>query len=282
MTQTQSPNPRKVCEHIIREGRLQNIENSIWPSEVAIADRLLARGPEMAAVYEELHGKLCADPIALQVFLELVLNVAAFWNPERNAKARAERDELGQVNRQIAMQARELTALFRRRSELHNTTGFTSDTHYDICGVIDAAAKSKGLFKAYVQGPLNALRVRFDMKYWPSLGDVMHELAVDAEASSPEATDSLTEAATASMRSSMADFYKALFVAIDENSVRKFGHLPRGLRVSDETIATLANCALNLEPAAMMDGPYVKRLRQRIRDEVPSLHRSGARSSNGV
>jgi hypothetical protein len=67
-------------------------------------------------------------PPALQVFLGLVLSTAAFWNPEKIREARAARSDLSSVNRQIARKAAELATLLEQRSDLHDTSGFSSDT----------------------------------------------------------------------------------------------------------------------------------------------------------
>lgn len=265
MSSSQSTNPRRICENHLLEGKSYNNEHHILPSENAIADRLLARGIELKDAYEELHDKLHTHPPALQVFLGLVLSTAAFWNPERILEARAARNDLANVNRQIARQASELATLLEHRSELHDTSGFSSDTHYHVCDVIEAACQHNYLFKSYVQERLDALRAQFDLKYWPSLSGVMQELASDAEKAVIEATDSLTAAATAAARPSRADFFKALFTAIEENSEKKYGQLPRGFRLTDRTLASLANCALDLGPNDLVDDAYMKRLRQRER-----------------
>lgn len=96
----------------------------------------------------------------------------------------------------------------------------------------------------------------------------MRVLATDADCARLEATDPLTAAATTATRPSLADFFKALFAAIEENSAENYGQLPRGLKLTDNTLASLANCALGLDPDDLVDGPYVKRLRQRERGET--------------
>ena len=122
------------------------------------------------------------------------------------------------------------------------------------------------LFQSYVQEKLDALRGQFDLKYWPSLGDFMRELASDAEKAEMAATDPLTAAATAATRPSKADFFKALFASIEENSTENYGQLPRAFKLTDRTLASLANCALDLGPDELVDEAYVKRLRQRERN----------------
>jgi light-regulated signal transduction histidine kinase (bacteriophytochrome) len=216
--------------------------------------------------YEELHVKLHAHPPALQAFLGLVLSTAAFWNPEKIQEARAARSDLADVNLQIARKSAELAALLEQRSDLHNTSGFSSDTHYHVCNVIEAASQHNYLFKSYLGEKLAALRSQFDLKYWPSLGNFLQELASDAEKAVMEATDPLTAAATSAARSSKADFFKALFAAIEESSATSYGQLPRGFKLTDRTLASLANCALDLGPDDLVDDTYMKRFRQRERN----------------
>ncbi|MBS0352334.1 MAG: hypothetical protein JSR83_00290 [Proteobacteria bacterium] len=266
MSSSQPTNPQQLCENLLSEGKRYNIEHRILTSENVVADRLLARGIELQDAYEELHDKLYAySPAALQVFLGLVLSTAAFWNPEKMQEARAARCDLANVNQHIAKLAAELGALLEQRSDLHNTSGFSSDTHYHVCDVIEAASQHNYLFQSYLQKKLGALRCQFDLKYWPSLGALLQELASDAEKAVMEATDPMTAAATSATRSSRADFFKALFAAIEENGAKNYGPLPAGFKPSDRTLASLANCALDLGPDEMVDDAYIKRLRQRER-----------------
>ena len=146
MNSSQPTNPRQICENLLLEGRRYNNEHHILPSENAIADRLLAGGIELQDAYEELYEKLHAHQPALRVFLGLVLSTATFWNPEKIQDARAARTDLSNVNQQIARKATELAALLEQRSDLHDTSGFSSDTHYHVCGVIEAASQDNYLF----------------------------------------------------------------------------------------------------------------------------------------
>jgi len=266
MNSLQPTNSLKICENLLLESKRYNIEHHILPSENAVVDRLLRRGIELRDAYEELHEKLHAHPQALQVFLGLVLSTAAFWNPEKMQAARAARSDLANVNQQIARNAAELALLLEQRSDLHDTSGFSSDTHYHVCNVIEAASQHNYLFRSYVQEKLGALHGQFDLKYWPSLGEFVQELATDAEKAVMEASDPLTAAATSGTRPSKADFFKALFVAIEENRAESYGQLPSDFKLTDRTLASLANCALDLGPDDLVDDAYMKRLRQRERN----------------
>ncbi|MFZ6776990.1 hypothetical protein ACO0LD_09145 [Undibacterium sp. Ji83W] len=167
------------------------------------------------------------------------------------------------VNNEIAKKAAELAELMRRRDDLNNTTGFSSNTHYSICDVIKIASRNNSRFAVYVEEKLDILRTQFDLKYWPTIAECVEELANNAEAASPKASDRLTAVATDAVRPSLADFVKAFFEAINESTSRNYGHFPSDFKVTDNSLASLVNCSLNLNPEDFVDGPYIKRLRQR-------------------
>lgn len=268
MTETKPNDATEICEDILRQEQRYNLENEILPTENAIIDRLLKRGPELIDAYLELHRKLSDRPNALKVMLGVVVTTAAFWSPADIDQARAGRERLRRVNYLIASQAAELATLFQERSHLHDHSGFAGDTHYHVCQVIEDAAATNHLFGFWVKKELGALRSQFGLKYWPSLSDFMSALARDAENTELEATDPITAAATDGSRRSKADFFKALFEAMEENSTGGSAALPVGLKLTDNAIASLANCALDLGPDEIVDGAYVKRLRQRKRDHA--------------
>lgn len=259
---------RQRCEQVLKDGIRYNEENHILSSENVVATRLLSGGADLTKAYEDIYTQLHSHPRALPAFIDLVLGAVVSNNPEKMAEARVARYDLVKINRQIAKKATELAHLLQQRTALHNTSGFASDTHYHICEVIEGAAKGTPLFASYLAAPLNALRYRFDFKYWPKLSDIMQELASDAESAVLEPTDSLTAAGTDSVRASKADFFRALFVGIEENVRREYGPLPNDFKPADETIASLANWALALDPSEIVDGAYVKRFRQREREKA--------------
>lgn len=277
MKTPQPTTAQEICEHLLTEEIRYNIEHDILPSESTIANRLLQRGIELRDAYEELQRKLHAHPPALHCFLGLVLNTAAFWSPDQAKEARAARNDLADVNRQIAKTATELALLLEQRSNLHDMSGFSSDTHFHVCDVIDAASQHNYLFQSYVQKELAILRCQFNLNYWPSLDAFVQELALDAKNSVMNATDPLTAAATAAARPSRADFFKALFAAIEESRAENSGQLPIGFKLTDRTLASLANCALDLGPDDLVDEEYVKHLRQRERERK----HYGTKNSNG-
>lgn len=255
----------QACEAILAEQIRYNNEHEILPSEIAIARRLLARRAELAEVYTELHAKLAHDPLALREFLDLLLRTRAHWGPEKIAQARSDRVQLVGVNQRIEKLAREVADLMDLRERLHNTSGFTSSTFYHIHDVIEAANQGNGLYRWHLREALADLR-KFDMKYWPSLGDCLRAIADDAAASAPDATDPLIDAATTSSRASHSDFLMALFTHIEECRGTSPGSIPRSFKLSDAAMASLVNVLLDLSPDQLVDAIYVKGRRHRAKD----------------
>ncbi|MEL7982537.1 hypothetical protein AAG584_21075 [Vreelandella titanicae] len=267
MTHLKPPaSPLAVCEDILRKSKQYNLEHHCLPSENRVIDRLLNRGHELESTYLELHRKLGHHPHALQEFLAKLLSTAAFWKPEDMKAARASRYRLIEVNREIADKAMELSTLLDERSVLHNHSGFASNTHYHVCEVIEEASEHNPLFGMEIGDKLSRLHYQYDLKYWPSLSDFMDELAQDASDADIEATDPLTKAATESSRSSKGDFLRAFLAAIEESSAQVFGRLPSDLKITDNTMASLINCALELKVDEMASADYVKRFRQKERE----------------
>jgi hypothetical protein len=253
------------CETVLREEISYNDKHAILPSENRISALLLRRSAEMREVYEEICSKL--DPAAVKEFLKSVLYTGAFWDPESNEDARNQKRRLEETNALIAEVADELAALIDERESIHNSSSFGSDTHYHVCEVLDAAADTNGLFNSWVKEELRCIRMKYDLKYWPSIGAFVRELGADAANAPVSAADSLTEAGTSSQRASLADYFRALFASIDECSYHNRGPYPRGFSISDKSVAAIGNCALGLSAEALVDSQYVKRLRQRMRKQ---------------
>lgn len=263
-------NSKHTCEEILNAKIRYNNENNIFSNVNVVARHLLTRHIELLEAYEELCEKLNSNSDELGNFFDVLLSVAISQNPSELMKARRERDHLHSLNQQIEKKAYDLAQLLDERSELNNSSSFHSNTHYSICAVIDAAANNNHKFQFFVKDRLSSLRGQFDLSYWPTLGDCVLELSHDAARSQVEAIDPLTEAATGSTRNSLAGFFRAWFTALDKKNAEIYGLPPRNLKLTDNTYAALANCALNLGPNELVDGAYVKQLRHRDRNSVQS------------
>lgn len=261
-------NRKQVCGKILLGEKAYNVEHHILPSAIAIVNRMLSNSVGLEEAYNELHTKLNDRPGALHAVLSVVLRTAAHWSPQDIEAARAARNDLDDVNCQIAQKAADLADLLRQRMDLSNTSGFSSGTYFHICDVIDDVSQENSWFLTFLWEPLNALRCQFDMKYWPSIGSLVAALASDAADASSRAQDPLIAVSTESRRSSLADFVKALLAAINQESAHHYGPIPGDFHVTDKTTAALVNCSLDLASDSLVDSAYVKRLRQRVRDSA--------------
>ncbi|HCW4110691.1 TPA: hypothetical protein OXL58_000064 [Acinetobacter baumannii] len=260
----------QVCEDILLDKKTSNKQAHILPSENIIIDRLLERKVELQHVYIELFSRLGKYPQALRSFLEIIVSITSMHNPEELVKSRLAYKKLNEVNQQIAVKAHELANFLESRSELINTSEFMTPTHYHIGNVIHEASQNNPYFRSHLQAELKLLQGRFDFKYWPQLHELIRVIAEDARVALPIAIDSVTEAATRGERASLIDYFRALFEAIECNRQKEYGFLPNDFKLTDSSVATLANCALALEPEEMIDGPYVKNFRSRERKRLNS------------
>ena len=258
--------PTQACETVLREEWQYNNDRNIWPSQNRIIERLLDRRAELVGAYAEIHEKLHNHPHGIKELFRAVTYTGVSWNPAKNAEARATRDRLSEINQGIAEAAGALSSLLSERSDLENSSSFHAHGLYHIGEVIEAASIGNYEFDWYLREPLHALRGQFDLKYWPSLSACAAALARDALMSEIETTDTATEAATRANRASKADFFKALYANINAYGAAGRGFIPHGFRLTDETIASLANCVLNLSEDKIVDGAYVKCFRQRERN----------------
>lgn len=257
---------RNACENLLKFERNDRIEKSILPSEVKVIDRLLQRGLELEHAYKELYDKLSAHPHALKVFFEQLLSIAAFWNPEANQEARQGRVKLIKVNQRIEVVAAELAELLNERTELNNHSGFSCETIYHPIDLIHAAAIQNYSYGRRVKEQLEVITGQFDLKYWPSLSLMAQAVADDAAKAVPRPDDAVTGAGTEGVRAGLADSFKALFVALDESKARMHGFIPDAFKLTDQSVADLMVCALDLSPG-QVNSDFVKGLRQRQREK---------------
>lgn len=253
------------CETLLRNMMEDLQAKNIWPNVQSIIDGMLKRRIELVDVYEEVYATLAQKPRGLYIFWDVFVHAADGWNPDKNRAARQAREELIAVNARISELADQLAALLERRDELHNHSGFGSNTQHHILDIVHEASEHNYLYESYVKEELDRFQYQYDFKYWPSLSDVLRAIGRDAEMAEVTANDPATEAATASRKSGRSDFVKAFLARIDDNRVRECGFIPNSFALSDSSLASLVNCGLDLTVDELVDADFIKRFRQRQR-----------------
>lgn len=258
----------QVCEAILRTELEYNQAHKIWPSVNRVIELMLARRNELSDAYEELHASLSRRHRALEAFFDVFASTPMAWSPEKLNKARQARKELTDINTRIAAVADDLAELLARRDEIKEASSFSCDTFYHALDPIEAAAESEAnhLFEWHVKEHLDSLQGQYDLKYWPTLSAVVQAIGEDAQNAEVYAQDPATASATESRRPGLSDFLKAYFARIKDNSISAHGFIPNDFSVSDNALASLVNCALNLDADKLIDGDFVKRFRQRERE----------------
>lgn len=255
-----------LFEEILKEKIKYNEEKSMARSENAVARRLLERAIEMRGVFLEIYSNVGSNKTQISEILHAILFAAAYYHPDKAKRARDIRSEIASTNARIVELADELADALEFRTKLVETSGFTSGAEHHIAALIESSSKDNYWFNWNLRDPLLALRRRYDGKYWPSLEDVVREIAIDSEQCRVEPLSSVLAAATHSSRASKADFVRALIETLEDGSSCHGGWIPDGFRFSDNSIATIMNCALALNDDELVDSSYVKRLRQRDRE----------------
>lgn len=267
MTKNESKDATQRFKRVLEEQISYNMERQIAPSETKIATRLLKRSGELTEVQMQFHSQFPVEPAFTQA-VESVLATFAYQSPKHLQKARQDKRRLSELNGEIAKHAERLAKLLERREQLEATSDFTGNSHSCICDVMEGAGRTNGHFRSYLSERLLHLRGQFDSKYWPPLSAFVNELARNAAEADVVPTSPLTEVATAKSRPSKADVVRALSLVL---SSRNYGPFSPAFRLSDQAVASLINCALDLPASELVDASYIKGIRQRDRSDQRQL-----------
>lgn len=255
----------RSCEAVLREDMEYNLAHKIWPSVNRVIERMLSRSVELHDAYAEIHKALDHHPRALKGFFDVFLYTPVAWSPEKIREARIARKELIDVNEQISLVASQLAGLLTRRDELKEYSSFSCDTHYHVLDVMAEASEHNYLFESHVKEHLDEVQYQYDLKYWPSLSAFVEVIGINADGTEVVANDPATAAATEGRRSGLADFLKAFAARVSDNTVKHQGFIPNDFKLSDNALASLVNCSLNLDVDDLIDASFIKRFRQRQR-----------------
>lgn len=253
-------------KEFLQKKRKDNLDQKILWSETQVIDRLLTRDPEMSAVYKELAQKL---EITQREFLfDALLGAACYWTPEDSRQLRDVIKELEALNVGIARLAAEMAEKMERRFQLSEEHGLSSHDDYHVMNWFHRAGRANGNYRSFLQGELDILKHRLDLKYWPRTPEVIRAAGKFAEEAQVLPTDSWTDALLSSTKSSRADYLRVILQGISERKEEchpPHMRLPESFSLSDASLATFINCSLDLESDNLATTEYVKRARQEMR-----------------
>ncbi|WP_413536203.1 hypothetical protein [Rahnella inusitata] len=259
----QSENVRQLLINKLHDWKdgVSPVWNSTWP----VFDRLIIRNHEMIAVYEELAERGITGT-RLWILLEQLIFAASFGTEEKHARLRSDYRELNGLNEAISEASSRLATMIERRSELLNRSGhFYCERRVSLTELIDEAGKKNRHYQSFLKNEISRLNT-YDLKYWPAVEDILRVMGL--EDVTTEFADDATEAIINARRPSLTDYFRVLFDRINEQKKGLAGYsLPRGFRLSDESLATICNITRDLNPEDMVDAGYVKRTRHRLKEQ---------------
>lgn len=251
------PSPVEQVEAYLHNEHQCNLEHSIYPSKNAVIDRLLTDRLNMADVYTELLEK--CNPGNHQdmtcprwhIVMDAIISTAAFLNPHRTVRLRADMRTAIELNQNIKMKAGELAKLLRQRGDICEKAGFSSTPDYHPLDLLEPATKvadrmnsllqTHALYKSYVKKEIEALGNRYDLKYWPRTADMIDALA-EMQDIDPTPAYSVMAAALSSDQASFRDFWRGL-----DAELSGLNHYGVQVNFSDAALAAITNCTLGLD-----------------------------------
>jgi hypothetical protein len=255
------------CEATLNEIKEYYRENDCWQSEIELIDRMLERQLELREAYLEIHAKLGSVHKGIDRLFDKLLGAADLWSPEAVRESYSQKRELEELNARIAKAACNLSLMLQERDEKHNSTDFYSHTLYSNIEAIIRAGKGNWFFESFVENRVSKIDGEFSSKYWPTIPQVIQAIGRDASDARVQPSDEVTAAAIRGTRRSKADFFKAYFRMVEAEGYEREGTARYWIALTDKSIATLANCILDLAENDIVDAQYVKTVRHRYESE---------------
>ncbi|MCH4295578.1 hypothetical protein MJ923_14815 [Shewanella sp. 3B26] len=236
-------------------------------SDYAVIQRLLERYSELESHINIMYQTLTIPQ--MNRLIDLVIDAVAFGNEDEVEEVRNTPKELKAINDKIASLAFELAEQLDKRTQFHNKTSFTSNTHYALFKLIEDAGSSNYLFESFLKESLRNTVGPYDLKYYPSIRQVVIQLGVDAKNALIETSSELDLIITRTERPSNADQIRAI-LEILQFSQKNDGHysyfrIPDEFEMSNQAIAAFVNVAFDIPFDKLVDDIQVRNAKRKYK-----------------
>jgi hypothetical protein len=240
-------------------------ENNYLLSEIPVIERLLARFDELTPLWNEINAKFSFN--SRYDFIDCVLGLTIFANPEGFIKERQIAKQLKKFNDDISVTAIHLANLLASQNEISEGSGFTSDIYYSIQDIINDAASREGnhLYDWKPKEKLNQLFGQYDSKYWPSVSQIVRSIANNAKQAEVYATDKITSVGTQSQRASSVDCVRAFYTALENFNVHDDQMVEKVMSFPNSAIVSLLNIVYDWKDDKILCDEQLRNYKSRIK-----------------
>lgn len=236
-------------------------------SDYAVIKRLLERYSELEPHINVMYQTLTIPQ--MNRLIGLVIDAVAFGNENEVEEVRNTPKELKAINGKIANLAFELAEQLDKRTQLHERTSFTSNTHYALFKLIEDAGRSNYLFEDYLKESLRNTVGPYDLRYYPSISQIVIQLGIDAQNALIETSSELDLIITRTERPSNADQVRAMLEALqfsqENDGDACYFRLPDDFELSNQAIATFVNVAFDISFDKLVDDIQVRNAKRKYK-----------------
>lgn len=263
--------PTDFCRAFIERELLSDRKKKIGMSHWNTMERLIARSDELELVYSELIGafgysdKFEGYPPS-NSYIWLILEL--IWRSEEFAKSeikqtREDLKELSQVNEDIVDLAMNLSMKLRRQDELFEKSGFKRPAFQTVFDLIEGAGSNNYLFESYLLDSFKELDNQYELKYWPTVADLVDEIAHFEYNQEKISHMYLPEKVVTGRASDIKDFVLSFDGRFNDRN-----GLPKKFKFSNNAMAEIINVVLNLPSDQLASGDAVRLVRNRYAKKV--------------
>ena len=219
-------------------------------------------------------------PIQRKRVLIALADAASVWNPEQLKDMREAHQAIRDYGLEIAELAEKLARKIDAQSELVNRTGIGTTAGSALYDCLEEWGNERGMphthphdfarYEGWLKPELMSLFRRFDLKYWPSMPDLIRALGRQYEENAfSEGSNNVTRAALESRELSARNVVSALIERIindtespiwERTSANDPGLLPAGFKLSAPDAAALVNRALALDPDQALTADNIRKM----------------------
>jgi hypothetical protein len=192
--------------------------------------------------------------------LNFLIDLKRLYHPDNTKVLRDQQKEMDAINDDIVKLSSKLIEKMGQRKELSNHSGVTCNYIYSIGDLIESASENHVLYKSYVQEKARPLFGQYDLKYWPSVEELIIAIKNNADKALVYCHDDASTYATNSKKySPRADFVRAFLKSQDDIRLYHMD-IPQDFEFTNSEMADITNCLLGYDDLINTD--YVKRRKQ--------------------